>query len=155
VEDTATFEIGEQVGLFLEDLNSAEVSQLGLDSASQMAADGSAGRIIGGFQGKWSLAKDSLSTGTRISADKFKQSVQMSLSGQAIPEEENQRFLERETSNLYDISTISPASGSAGTDTLVTVTGSGFGTRGPNDDLLLFYTTISSYKYYIPAEILS
>ena len=131
VEDTATFEAGEQVGLFLEDLNSAKVSEMGLDSASRMSANGSAVRIIGGLQGKLSLAKDNLSAGSRISADKFKRNVQMALAGQAVPEEENLHFPEGEISNVYDISTISPPSASAGTNTLVTVTGSGFGaTRG-------------------------
>jgi len=152
VEDTATFEPGEQVGLFLEDLNSAKVSQMELDSVSQISANGSAVRIIGGLQGKLSLAKDSLSGGGGISADKFKQNVQKALAGQAVPEDEHQHFPEAKTSNVYDISTISPASASAGTNTIVTVTGSGFGTtRGQSDNLEFFMTTSGGSNYYLPA----
>ena len=145
VEDTSTFEAGEQVGLFLEDLNIAKVSQMGLDTAFRMAADGSVGRIIGGLQGKQSLAKDNQPPGRGISADKFKHYVQIALTGKPVPEEENQPSLELETSNLLNISSISPSSASAGTGTLVTVTGSGFGTpdAAGSNGLEFFYLTSS------------
>jgi hypothetical protein len=153
VEDTSTFMSGELVGLFLEELNSYEVFQMGLDSASQMAANGSAVRVIGGFQGKLSLTKDNLSYGGGISADKFKQNVQMALDGQIIPEEEKLPFQDGGTYNIYDISTISPTSASAGTNTLVTVTGSGFGaTRETSDNLAFFMTTSNNTNYFMPAE---
>ena len=65
VEDTSTFEAGEQVGLFLLDLNIAKVSQMGLDTAFRMAADGSVHQIIGGCRGQRSLAEDSQPPGRR------------------------------------------------------------------------------------------
>ncbi len=150
VEDTATFMSGELVGLFLEELNSYEVFQMGLDLTSQIVANGSVVQIIGGLQGKLSLAKDSQFAGSGITTDKFKQNVQMALDGQIIPEEEKQTFQDGGSSNIYDISTISPSSASAGTNTLVTVTGSGFGAiREPSDQLGFYYTTYGGYDYFM------
>ena len=153
VEDTATFETGEHVGLFLKTLTSAEVFQRGLNAVSQKADIGSAVRIIGGLQGKLSFVKDGLSVDNGISADKFKQNVQMALEGLVVPEEKKQHFPEGETSNIYDISTISPASASAGTNTLVTITGSGFGTtRETSDNLMFYFTTSGNTNYYMAAD---
>jgi hypothetical protein len=140
VEDSPILEVGEEVGLFLEDLDSANLLKMGIKRTNQSLVEFPVGRIIGGLQGKRSIAKDSQSAGKKIYADKFINEVQMTLEGQSIIEVKNELLLEANTSSPYEITSIWPTSASAGTDTVVFVTGSGFGAPGPGFNGLCFFS---------------
>jgi len=152
VEDTPTFTVGESVGLFLDNLDDTAVSQMGLSLTSQAAEGNIVAGVIGGDQGKINLSGNETGrVGAGITADSFKQAVQMTLAGQPAADILSQDApIVRTDAGLYPLTGISPNPASAGTNTVVTVTGSGFGAQGTKD-LMFFMETDGSY-YYGPAK---
>jgi hypothetical protein len=143
VEDTPSFSVGESVGLFLDNFEGADVSQMGLSATSTAAAGNIIAGIIGGDQGKISLSSNQPNMVAGITADSFKQAVQMTLAGKpAAAILSRTAPAVRTDAGLYPIASISPNPASAGTNTQVTVTGSGFGaTQGMKS--LRFFQIIS------------
>ena len=147
VEDQPVFKVGENAGLFLEELNSAGLARMGLGGMPQLVA-GSPATVYGGFQGKMSFTEDNSGTLSRISPDEFKQNVSLALSGQPVPEVQNVPSIMEVISN-QTISGINPNIASAGTNSLVTLTGSGFGTKGSNDHLVFYFLTSGSTDWFM------
>ena len=148
LEDTPVFEAGEKVGLFLEELNSAGLAQMGLGATTQLLAAGPPSSVYGSFQGKLSFTEDKPGTRSKMSLNEFKQNVNLALAGQSIPEEQSPPLIPEGTA-YQTISSISPSTASAGTNTMVTVSGSGFGTRGANDHLVFYFGTSGGVDYYM------
>lgn len=154
VEDTPVFVVGEQVGLFVKDVDSTRLAQMGLGAMAQQFAANPPSEVYGNFQGKLSFTESKLSTGNKMSVDKFKQNVSLALAGQPVPEVQGAPLATEGTADQV-ISGISPNTASAGTNTIVTVTGSGFGTRGPNDQLEFYYRSSGGSDYVMDSTIIS
>jgi hypothetical protein len=125
---------------------------MGLGAMPQLLAAGPPSSVYGGFQGKLSFTEDKPGTRSKMSLNEFKQIVNLTLAGQSIPEEQSPPLITEGTA-YQTISSISPSTASAGTNTIVTVSGSGFGTRGADDHLAFYYQTSGSVDYYMTSEI--
>ncbi|MDD5094245.1 MAG: IPT/TIG domain-containing protein [Dehalococcoidia bacterium] len=154
VEDTPVFEAGEKVGLFLKELNSGGLARMGLETMPQQLAAGSPSSVYGGSQGKLSFTEDKAGTRSRMSPNEFRQNVNLALAGRPIPQEQSLPLV-IEGAAAPTISSISPSTASAGTNTLVTVSGSDFGTRGANDHLAFYFKTSGDGDSYMASQIVS
>ncbi|KAF1083998.1 Matrixin [Sporotomaculum syntrophicum] len=130
VSDTPVFNAGEKVTVFLKK---------GKEDF----------RVYGGTQGKFNIKNGKVG---KLTVEEFKAQVRQSLTGQAAPELESNKNLETFSGPL--ITGITPGSASAGTNSQVTVRGSGFGSTPGLVGFFYKMVTSDSY-YYITGEIQS
>ena len=124
VTDVPDFSVGEKVVIFIRSLTDKQVAEDGLVNTGD--DDAPWFRIHGGFQGKFTVLNDKVGN---LPLMKFKERISKALTGgiPAYPESEN--MLDSESvSSVPTISSITPSSAAAGTNTLITISGSNFGT---------------------------
>ena len=123
VTDVPEFYVGEKVVIFLHPPTDKQVSEDGLVNAGN---DAPWFRIHGGSQGKFSVLNDKVG---HLPLMKFKERISTALTGgiSAYPESEYMPDTES-VSSFQTISSITPSSASAGTNTLITIIGSNLGT---------------------------
>ena len=127
VEDTPVFSEGEKIKLFLKEVDAAGMRAIGLKETGEvLSADVMA--VHGQCQGKIKLDGEQSGLSLRI----------LSRNGALETALDEAPVI---TGITYDqtLNGISPYAASAGTNTQVTVTGSGFGSRGLYDELFFFY----------------
>ena len=122
VTDVPDFSVGEKVVIFIRPLTDKQVAEDGLVNTGD---DAPWFRIHGGFQGKFSVLDDKVGN---LPLMKFKERISKALTGgiPAYPESENMLNSES-VSSVQTISGITPSSAAAGTNTLITISGSNFG----------------------------
>ncbi len=123
VTDVPDFSVGEKVVIFVSPLTDKQVTEDGLENTGD---DAPWFRIHGGFQGKFTVQDGKVGNLPLI---KFKERVAKALAGEtsAYPESDNM-LNSVSASSVQTISAITPASASAGTGTLITISGSNLGT---------------------------
>lgn len=154
VEDQPVFELGEKVVVFLIEMKTFEFDHMKLRGKPGLFATDFIGTVYGNYQGKLSLSDDKTGTTGKRFLDDFKHNLNLILKGHSISEKQN-FYQTNETTFDQAITSINPNIASAGTNSVVTVTGSGFGTRGTNDHLLFYYATYGGYHNYMTSEIVS
>jgi len=123
VTDVPDFSIGEKVVVFLRPLTDKQVAEDGLVNTGD---DVPWFQIHGGFQGKFSVLDDKVGT---LPLMKFKERISNALTGGFPSHPESLNMLDSESlSSIATISGITPSSASAGTNTLITISGSNLGT---------------------------
>ncbi|MBI5594350.1 MAG: matrixin family metalloprotease [Deltaproteobacteria bacterium] len=122
VTDVPDFSVGEKVVIFVRPLTDKQVADDGLVTAGD---DAPWFRIHGGFQGKFSVLEDKIGN---LPLVKFKERISKALTGGVPAYPESESMLNPESvSSIQTISGISPSSASAGTNTLISISGNGFG----------------------------
>jgi len=122
VTDVPDFSVGEKVVIFIRPLTDKQVAEHGLVNTGD---DTPWFRIHGGFQGKFSVLDDKV---RNIPLTKFKERITQALTGGIPASPESEFILDSESvSSFLTISGISPSSASAGTNTLITISGSNLG----------------------------
>ena len=123
VTDVPDFSIGEKVVIFLRPITDKQVAEDGLVNTGD---DVPWFQIHGGFQGKFSVLDDKVGT---LPLMKFKERISNALTGGFPSHPESLNMLDSESlSSIATISGITPSSASAGTNTLITISGSNLGT---------------------------
>jgi hypothetical protein len=122
VTDVPDFSVGEKVVIFIHPLTDKQVAEDGLVNTGE---DAPWFRIHGGFQGKFSILDDKVGN---LPLKKFKERIVKALTGGIPANPESQNMLNSESvSTAQSISGITPFSASAGTDTLITISGNNLG----------------------------
>ena len=122
VTDVPDFYVGEKVVIFLRPLTDQQVAEDGLVTTGN---DAPWFRIHGGFQGKFSVQDDKVD---HLPLIKFKERISKALTGGISGYPESKNMLDSESlSSVATISSITPSSASAGTNTLITISGSNLG----------------------------
>lgn len=122
VTDVPDFSLGEKVVIFIRPLTDKQVAEDGLGNAGDDAAWF---QIHGGFQGRFLVQDGKVGN---LPLLKFKERIAKALAGeiQSFPEFENMLNSES-ASSFQTITGITPSSASAGTDSLITISGSNLG----------------------------
>ncbi len=122
VTDVPDFSVGEKVVIFVRPLTDQQVAEDGLVNTGDNTPWF---RIHGGFQGKFSVHDDKVG---KVPLMKFKERISKALTGEIPGNPESQNLLNSESiSSVQTISGIFPSSASAGTNTLITISGSNLG----------------------------
>ncbi|MCX5883832.1 MAG: IPT/TIG domain-containing protein, partial [Deltaproteobacteria bacterium] len=124
VTDVPFFSVGEKVVIFIRPLTDKQVAEDGLVNTGN--DDAPWFQIHGGFQGKFSVLDDKVGD---LPLMKFKERISKALTGGIPAYPESGDMLNSEfVSSIQTISGIAPSSAAAGTNTLITISGSNLGT---------------------------
>jgi hypothetical protein len=138
VTDVPDFSVGEKVVIFINPLTNQQATEEGLEIAGD---DAPWFRIHGGFQGKLIIQDDKVGNLPLII---FKERIAKALAGGTSKDPESDNILNSIfDSSIQTISAITPASASAGTGTLITISGSNLGIS-----LGTPYFYYKNYEYY-------
>jgi len=122
VSDVPDFFVGEKVLIFVNRLSDERISEDGLQNSADF---GPWFEVHGGFQGKFSIIENKVG---QIPLKEFKERISKALTGDISADSESEIIQNLDAdSSVLTISGITPASASAGTNTLITVNGDGFG----------------------------
>ena len=141
VEDAPCFIVGERVKMYLKKADAAGLRTMGREDGTSILSPG-AMTVHGQYQGKIEIA--GVQDGSSLRSFSEKEVAQASpIRRPAI------------IGITYDhsISSISPYEASAGTHTLVTITGGGFGTRGEADHVFFFYKESDGLWWFMSSDI--
>jgi len=158
ISDMPGFYVGERTLVFLNKLPAEKINQV---AALQKGVAADVYQVYGCYQGKFSV-DNGMVGGMKV--DDFKGQISGIMAGTPLgsqPAAEktvvNVRELSGNTTGASDLSgaavlaTISPSIASAGTDSVVTITGSGFGATKGSSSVQFFYLTSGS-NYYIAQD---
>jgi hypothetical protein len=122
VTDTPDFTVGENVTVFIRSLTDTQAAAVGVEKTGDTTP---LYRIHGGTQGKYLILNDKVG---RLPLMQFKERISNALTGRIQEYPENEKLLNTESAlSAPMIYGITPSSASAGTNTMITISGTNLG----------------------------